>query len=90
MYVEQKLIQGVAAPLPMDHRAMIAALLALQGTGAVAAAQIDHDVARSIAHSLQDAIAALMQARPGWKAAAGVLGGSFHRGVATLVAANGM
>jgi len=90
MYVEQKLIQGAAAPLPIDYPAMVATLLALQCTGAVASAQIDHDVARSIAHSRQDAIVALMQAQPGWKAATGVLGGSFHRGVAALIGANGM
>ncbi len=75
---------------PIDFSIMVAGLLAGQTISSSATAQIHHDVARSIANAPEQAIATLMQARPGWRAAAGVLGGSFHPGVAALVNANGL
>lgn len=68
---------------------MVAQLFAIQSGSATAAAQIHHEVARRIADSPEQALAMLMQARPGWRAAAGALRGSFHPGVAALINANG-
>jgi hypothetical protein len=77
-------------PAPLDFSTMVAGVLASQSRSTAATAQIHHDVARSIADSPEQALATLMQARPGWRAAAGVLGGSFHPGVAARVNANGL
>lgn len=85
MQIEHGLILEGAQPAPIDFRAMMAGLLTAQAASATVAAQIHHDVARRIAHSREEALATLMQADPGWRAAAGVLEGSFHPGVATLV-----
>ncbi len=69
---------------------MMASLLTAQAGSATSTAQIHHDVARRIAHSREEAMAMLMRANPGWRAAAGVLEGSFHPGVARLVGDNSL
>ena len=72
----------------IEFPAMMASLLAAQAGSPAAAAQIDHDVARHVGDCREEALATLMQARPGWRAAVGVLEGSFHPRVARLVGAN--
>lgn len=88
MNLEHKALKQAHDGAPVDYRAVIASLFVNQGASLTAAAQVHHDVAKSIEDCQQDAIATLMQARPGWRAAAGVLGGSFHPGVAALINAN--
>lgn len=83
--LEQQFILPSAVTAPIEFPAVVAALLAAQAASATAAAQIHHDVARHVAHSSEQALTILMQARPGWRAAAGALQGSFHPHVATLV-----
>jgi hypothetical protein len=90
MHIEHKSFQAVHADVPVDHRSLMSAMIATQGASQAAAAQIHYNVARNIAHSHEDAIVTLMQARLGWRAAAGVLEGSFHPGVAGLIHANGL
>lgn len=91
MHVERKKLQSsrAGAVLP-DYATMVASLLASQSVSAAAIAQVHHNVARSIENAPEQALATLMQARPGWRAAAGVLGGSFHRGIARMVNANSL
>lgn len=90
MFAEHKQFQVSASDAKIDHRAMIMAMIAAQGASPAAAAQIHHDVARNIADCQKDAMATLMQARPGWLAAAGVLEGSFHPGIAEMINANSL
>ncbi len=90
MQIEHSLILKGAQPTPVEFPAMMAGLLTAQAGSATVAAQIHHDVARRIAHSREEAMATLMQANPGWRAAAGVLEGSFHPGVARLVGDNSL
>jgi len=87
--LEHQLILKPARHAPVEFPVMIAQLFAVQSASATAAAQIHHEVARRIANSRDQALATLMQARPGWRAAAGALRGSFHPGVAALISANG-
>ncbi len=79
-----------AQPVPADYPAMMASLLASQNASPAAAAQVHHDVTRRIANSSEEALATLMQAKPGWRAAAGVLQGSFHPRIAEFVGNNGL
>lgn len=88
MNLEHNALKQPHGSAPVDCRALIASLCVSQSASFTAAAQVHHDVARSIEDSQQNAIATLMQARPGWRAAAGVLGGSFHPGVAARIHAN--
>lgn len=90
MQIEHKLILKGAQPAPVEFPTMMAGLLTAQAGSATVAAQIHHDVARGIAHSREEAMATLMQANPGWRAAAGVLKGSFHPGVARLLGDNSL
>lgn len=86
--MEQQFFLPAATPTPIEFPAMVAGMLAAQAGSPTAAAQIHYDVARHVADSSEEAMATLMQARPGWRAAAGALHGSFHARVATLVGAN--
>lgn len=90
MQIEHGLMLRGAKPAPVEFSAMMAGLLTAQRGSATVAAQIHHDVARHIAHSREEALAMLMQANPGWRAAASVLEGSFHPGVARLVGDNSL
>lgn len=69
---------------------MVATMLASQTVSLTASAQVHHDVARRVAHSHGEAMTTLMQVRPGWRAAAGALGGSFHPGIAEQLGAKGL
>ena len=85
--MEYKLITH-AEPVPVEFPAMMASVLATQSASAAAAAQVHHDVARRIADSSEQALTTLMQAKPGWRAAAGVLRGSFNPRVAEIAGDN--
>ena len=88
MQIDHGSILKGARPAPVEFPVMIANLLATQCQSPAAAAQIHHDVTCRIAHSREEALTTLIQAQPGWRAAAGVLEGSFHAGVAKLVRDN--
>lgn len=88
MRIDHSSILKDAQPAPVEFAAMIADLLATQAGSPAAAAQIHHDVMCRIAHSHEEALTTLIQAQPGWRAAAAVLEGSFHSGVAKLVRDN--
>jgi len=90
MRIDHKLLKIPAEAAAIDYPGLMAGILASQALSCSATAQIHHDVGRSVADAPQQAIATLIQARPGWRAAAGALGGSFHPGVAALVSANGL
>lgn len=90
MRIEHQSLLGQAQPVAADFPAMVATMLVSQAGTPTASAQIHHDVARRVAHSREEAIATLMQVRPGWRAAAGALGGSFHPGIAAQLDAKGL
>lgn len=90
MRIEHQSLIGRAEPVAADFPVMVATVLASQASSPTASAQLHHDVARRVADSREEAMATLMQVRPGWRAAAGALGGSFHPGVAARIGANGL
>jgi hypothetical protein len=90
MKIDHQSLMQAATPVPVDFPAMVASTLASQIGSPAAIAQIHHDVACSVADSREDAMATLMQVQPGWRAAAGVLGGSFHPRVAAQLGAKGL
>lgn len=90
MRIEHQSLIGQVEPASADFPAIVATVLASQTGSPTASAQVHHDVARRVAHSREEAMATLMQVRPGWRAASGALGGSFHPGVAVRLCAKGL
>ena len=90
MKIDHQSLMQAAAPVPVGFPELAAGALASQTGSAAAIAQIHHDVACSVAHSREEAMATLMQVQPGWRAAEGVLGGSFHPRVAAWLGAKGL
>lgn len=88
MFAEHKRFQIAPCDAGIDHRALVTAIVSAQAASPTAVAQVHHDVVRNIADRHKDALATLMRARRGWQAAAGMLEGSFHPGVAGLINAN--
>lgn len=82
---------GVAAgtdAFAVDFPVLVASLVATQSASATAAAHTHHHVGRAIRGCQEQAIVTLLQAKPGWRAAATALHGSFHPAIAGLVGAN--
>jgi hypothetical protein len=80
--------QAGAIPAPMDHATLVTSLLAAQSASATAIANTHYQVSRSIDSDTEQAIVTLLQGNLGWRAAAAVLNGSFHPGIAPLIVAN--
>ena len=76
------------AAVPVEFPLLVATLVAAQSASPTAAAHTHHQVGRTIGGCPEQAIVTLLQARPGWRAAAAALGGSFHPGVAPMIADN--
>ena len=83
-----RLDEHAATGVHRDYRAMVAGLVAVQSASAAAQAQMHHNVTRSIDSCQEQAIVTLLQARPGWRAAASILQGSFHPGIVPLIVDN--
>lgn len=76
---------GKTTEIAVEFPLLMATLMATQSASPSAAAHTHHMVSRAIGGCPEQAIATLLQARPGWRAAAEALGGSFHPGIAPLI-----